>query len=388
MNNTTLLLPLRLRQGRDRELRCRTRSSTLSLWRSVCVVVFAGLSACTATQTTERDGTGSESAAPNGDPEGAGGVDRAGQNSDLDQQPEESVDDERVDSVLAAAGYYRVPQDEWDEYLAASLIAQRDQEELVGMCMSEQGFEYFQDELRQTSWQPGYVVTPTGFEWVLTYGLGESTTLFSVDILTPGTVGFVGPGPPPGPDMSEDSPESQYLANLSVEGLREYNLTLEGFDPTAAFSFDDDGELVLAAPDAMSVETIAESCRGQARQIAPEPIQALGSDAQMADRILASPDWVDRETEGWRCLLDQGYEVGSFADAQSLVSEWVAELSDSFGSTDDDDLGDSGLVQEFEEALVEVQAMELELAEELWDCGVHEIQQAERFRDLVLVELG
>lgn len=283
----------------------------------------------------------------------------------------------QAEQVVFVAGYYQWQRDELDELAAAEQEAAVLQEEFIYSCMRGEGFEYFVRTIGTIVWMPGYSIEPESRDWLEIYGIGFSTTLLP-QAATGVAVGYLGDAPIP-PDISEDSDETRYLRSLSPEEHRQYSLVLSGFESGQSI-----GPGTVLSPEQQ--ERADRSCQGQAEERHPSPPSPVDIDdgtGELVQRVLASADWLRFTSEGWACVRDTGLEVSSVAQVERLIEgrltdervyERLGELSSELEPIPDRLAEDLRGVQEYER----------ELAETLWDCGVHPIQ--ERWQFVALTE--
>ncbi len=292
-------------------------------------------------------------------------------------QTQDWISDERAEAILFSQGYLRFTEEAWDSYLTDFTEGHRLREEAIFLCMKDRGFEYFIGGEETLPWRPGFLVDSESREWVSIYGLGMSTTYFSQESLGNAAIGFEG-SRPSGPRISEDSPETIYLGGLSREEYTQYSIALDGVDP-----YDVNLEVYGATGENFSEEAVNASCRRLAHRQHPEPIVALDEDQDIAIRLRASPEWEEYLANGWQCVQSTGISASSADSIRALLNQefmglglfdlrW-AELSPNARE----------LPAEFISILARAQEFELGVADMLYSCGVHPIQEAEMFATLL-----
>lgn len=283
-----------------------------------------------------------------------------------------------VDAVLFTFGYFDWDNSAWDDYVAGLEQSNDAQQEFIRDCMALVGFEYFITIGGPTVWRPGYEVVRNTQVWSKLYGLGVSTTYFSQEALGQGATGHVGL-PRPEPRISEASEETQYLNSLSPSAYRSYSLALSGIDPST-LEFNDSGELVSELDD----DALESSCQLRALDANPEPLGPLDNSQEIGERILSSDLWRDYADAAWTCVRTEGYAVAGQLEAEDLVTEQALAVGLFSSEFDDIPANPSSLPVGFVELLAQVQAFELRLAEVMWDCNIHPIQE----RSLFLSQIG
>ncbi len=365
--------------------------------RAVLAVATIALVAAACTSSTSEPGPGADQTR-NTDPDTTDVEPSISDNPENVRSPGNGENDEQAEAISQAeaeaiafsSGYFYFSDDAWSDYLAALRIVAADREEFILTCMRSEGFQYFPDDLDVLAWKPSYSVEATSKEWADLYGMGETTTLFHQNVLGEIAVGYLGPIRPQ-PNITESSPEAIYLNGLSKEEYRAYSVALSGFDieepwPSSAL-------LGYGAPDSEGVGPIDGStrfeptvvnesaCQRQAFERFPDPMAVSDDTEELGDRVLASREWTDFLADGWRCVAEQGIDT-EFGVANLVIAyqEELGMFAEEFGDISNDP---EELPVDFVDLLAEAQEFERQLARILWGCGVHPIQERDRFVEIV-----
>ena len=217
--------------------------------------------------------------------------------------------------------------------------------EAVESCMKTQGFDYSPPAPTSAPLvgAGGDGADFASLEWAETWGFGVSTQLLPADVVGPNLKGF-----DEAADVLEVPQES--LEGLPQEEVQAFFEALEGPEGCLA-----EGERL-----AFSVE--------------PEPFEIEFRDelAELQERADAHPDVVGHAEGVQQCLAGRGYDYGSGYEAaiefERRADALLGQLAyDADGSLD----GPSGAL------LAELQADEIALASEVYDCDgwVHHYEE-------------
>ena len=297
-----------------------------------------------------------------------------------DDSPAVTANETLVEDALSWAGLRPWSSETWTEYRTGVELAVAQQQDFIYECMTQQGWEYFRRSSAGIVWVPLYSLPADSKAWVERYGIGLSTTYFLQEqIGGAGAVGHVGDRQTV-PDLGEDSDEARYLSSLDPAAFSEYQTALVGVDPSQVQFVD--GEYVLP-PGA----NLADSCEGRAREMFPEPFRPTPEAAALGERVLSSARWIDGQTSAWACVERAGYPAATTDQLSDLL---IAEFEEVglFDSRFDDVGRADSLPQEFVEVLAVAQAIEVEAALVLWECGAHAIQDASAFAEIASELVG
>lgn len=238
---------------------------------------------------------------------------------------------------------------------------ERAHNELVALCMKNQGFEWEPDPKVETVYTaPDDELEPGTREWVMKYGFDTSTHYFPQSQLTGGLVGFAGD-----PDLSNwESPNDLYYETLDPLEREAYVEALEG----------DTGCYLKALREA--------------REESPLGIfgTAFGADIkELRQRVASDSRLAKYDGEVLECLRESGIEFTSLNAVEEHIYRRLKELQSLVGNKADadsssglpdgvpnrsDSQSDSTVLsREALEELADIQAEEVQIAVSFYDCG-------------------
>ena len=296
----------------------------------------------------------------------------------------EEVESSSQDQVLAEedarllaqhVGVYVHTNEEFEASIRHKQEILRRRDEIIAGCMVDRGFEYFPDPPEVViSFYDGFEEERNSREWAAIYGFGITTLRFPAGTLDGRVIGYPGNPPPRPPNSDEESdPFNNYLVSLGEDGQDEYWVALYGTTPKA---------------NDFSEENFLAACAGQAEIAIPEfestdGVQlALIDPIDLLDRAEASPEFLDLEREGARCLGTAGHVFTSEVEARGTIVQLEHEMDQRFGFVNPSALQGTA-ADDFVEALRQVQAQEIETALAVWECGVAEPQLRVALNELV-----
>jgi len=258
---------------------------------------------------------------------------------------------EEAAAVVAVLGWDEAQSNSRQAALDAYNTREVQTQELVGQCMRALGFDYELD-----SAQPATLISPPDTdrgtrEFAEDFGFGMSTLVFGADVVSP-AIGYEN-------SWFDEPPRSTELNDESA-----------GTDDAERRAFDD----ALFGPDRQS------GCIGDAASdLAPAEALVEGAAERIQvieDRAAADPERLDYLEELTACIAQPDFELesmDSFDDfltatmvAHDIVGPDVTAVSSEAWIT----------------RLVEVQAIELELATAFYDCAGGEAEFANTLFDL------
>ena len=303
------------------------------------------------------------------------GSDEAHRLSELDGQEQ----DEYLSAVLIEHDLVWGPLDNDTARSAVAVERTRlaEIEELVALCMAEQGFEYYPrptDELVAPGTDPEFDAGTRA--WAEHFGFGASTFIvFDDGQLPAGIHGYRG-------DFLnvrdlDESPNEQYLNSLSDESVRAYTIALAGIDPNDP------------SPSEYDPAT-APGCQAEAERAVPSPVlyeNPADSSETLRQRALADVRWIQHESEVAACLAQQGHEpFNNYDQADDIVFQrlYDAGLIPPPGSTGNDNVAllEHGS-EEYWDALRQVQEFERGYAVAVFDCGGNREENADLLKQIV-----
>jgi hypothetical protein len=231
-------------------------------------------------------------------------------------------------------------QDEWDKQ-------QMEVEELVAVCMADEGFEYIPVDQSQ-----GVVISTEDpedtntEEWVATHGYGMSQTPEEIEEMNEGTEEFVDPNQP-------------YLETLSESEATAYYEVLYGVQPTED-ELNEDGSYdynweTAGCQGAAQHEVQGESPAEQEEHKALfDDINALYTDMQ------TSPEMKKLDAEWASCMADAGYT--DYKTKQEAIQD-VIDKSNAMWEGDNAETGPT------EEQQAEQREYEIEIALADFKCA-------------------
>lgn len=272
----------------------------------------------------------------------------------------------------------------FDQQDQAALEAQwedqeRERQILIAECMAEQGFEYQPVEYpgSSVSFGPGGDLDPTTREYAEEYGFGWSTTFFEdQEYMDDEFADWVDPNQEYVDGLSESAQEAYYLALYGEEPEIDPSMSEEEIDAL----FEENPELF--GPQGCEGEAWQDSSPfGDAEKVWREFGDQLND---LYERVQADPRIVAVQDDWAECMAGKGYAFSSMDDMYMQLDERMQELwgEDAYVDpladfTEEEiaELTDEDFEELFagpavdEEVLAEIQAWEIAMAVDSFDCG-------------------
>lgn len=280
-----------------------------------------------------------------------------------------------LESVLVANGMNEWTPGLLERVTAAERAEHEQREDFITVCMEDRGLLYLSEPFLEP-WRPQFSAEEGTVDWVRQNGLGFSTAMAGEDLLDGTAVGFIGPRPTPPSDPGFLA-QAQYEATLSPEEHSRYSIELRGVDPQT-FEFDDEGVIV---GNPLDPDERAQSCDSLARAEVPGAFKGA-DERRLGAAIRLSADWRAYQAEGNRCLRSTDLEIDSMDEVYSSIQSVFESFLEEESSVDPLAPGTTSLPSNFIEGLSAAQDLEFQVADALYECGFHPIQQRAFFSQL------
>ncbi len=221
----------------------------------------------------------------------------------------------------------------------------REREELVAQCMTEEGFEYLPVTQNGGVFMSGDEWKPDDREWVAQYGYGM--------------VNFPGRDAPTQPENEYVDPNEDYVASLSDSEREAYYEALHGPQPTEE-ELGEDGSYEYNWETAGCYGWASHEIEGDNPATSDEYKPLMDSINEFYTQMESAPEFAEIDAAWAACMADAGHSgFAKQSDAQNSVNDELNEYYENQTEwVEDDPALDELAEKEIELALVDLDCRE------------------------------